>query len=184
VKLLFTARIPQFDRLLLVESGARELYEAILPSLYSHCPHIDLVTCFAGAPSTFRGDAGSVFRVSDYPDKPRRKRLLSELRARNYPAMGIICAGQPIMTKWKWALAIQIPAKLFILNENGDYFWFDYSNWRIIRHFILFRAGLSGAGAARTLGQLLLFPFTVLFLVLYTTYAHMKRRWNIMSLRR
>jgi hypothetical protein len=58
------------------------------------------------------------------------------------------------------------------LNENGDYFWFDYSNWPIIRHFVLFRAGLSGAGAVRTLVRLLLFPLTLLYLVLYAAVVH------------
>jgi hypothetical protein len=178
VRFFFARRIPPLERVLLVESGARELYETLLPGLYQHCPKIDLVTCFAGAPSAFRSDQGAVFRVSDYPDKPRRKRLYSELRSRKYSALGIICADQPVMTKWKWALAAQIPAKLFILNENGDYFWVDYSNWRIMRHFIAVRAGLSGADAAKTLGQMLALPFTVLFLVLYTAYAHLRRRWH------
>jgi hypothetical protein len=184
VRFFFARRIPPLERVLLVESGARELYEGLLPGLYQHCRQIDIVTCFAGVPSAFRSDAGAVFRVSDYPNKPARKRFYAELRSRNYAALGIICADQPIMTKWKWALAAQIPAKLFILNENGDYFWVDYSNWRIMRHFISFRAGLSGADAAKTLGQMLALPFTVLFLVLYTAYAHLRRRWNAAFTRR
>ena len=69
------------------------------------------------------------------------------------------------MTKWKWALAAQVPAKLFVVNENGDFFWVDYTNWRIIVHFFLFRAGLTGAEAVPTLTRLALFPFTLLFLL-------------------
>ena len=90
---------------------------------------------------------GDVFQVADYQGKEGRARLYAELRARGYAAIGIICADQPIMTKWKWALAAQIPAKLFVVNENGDFFWVDYTNWRIIVHFFLFRAGLTGAEA-------------------------------------
>ena len=38
---------------------------------------------------------------------------------------GVICAAEPIMTKWKWWLGNKLPAKTFIINENGDYFWLD-----------------------------------------------------------
>lgn len=80
------------------------------------------------------------------------------------------------MTKWKWVIAARLPAKVFVLNENGDYFWLDYSQWRVIRHFVLFRAGLSGAGAVRTLARLALFPFTILYLLLYAAAVHLRRK--------
>jgi len=38
-------------------------------------------------------------------------------------------------------------------HENGDYFWLDYSNWRIIGYFALLRAGLAGPGAVRGLAR-------------------------------
>jgi hypothetical protein len=76
-------------------------------------------------------------------------------------------------------LALRTPAKLFILNENGDYFWVDYSQWRTIKHFILYRAGLSGAGAVKTIARLILFPFTVLFLMFYAAAIHLKRKVHI-----
>ena len=59
----------------------------------------------------------------------------------------------PIMTKWKWVLVQpRLPAKVFVINENGDYFWLDRGHSRAILHFALFRAGLTGSGAARTIG--------------------------------
>ena len=72
-------------------------------------------------------------------------------------------------------LAARLPAKVFILNENGDYFWLDRGHLGNIRHFVLFRAGLTGAGAVRTVARLLLFPFTLLYLILYATSAHARR---------
>jgi hypothetical protein len=92
-----------------------------------------------------------------------------------YSIMGMICSGEPILTKWKWALAARLPVKVFALNENGDYFWLDWGHWSAIRHFVLFRAGLAGAGAVRTLGRLALFPFTLLFLLLYASILHSRR---------
>jgi hypothetical protein len=82
------------------------------------------------------------------------------------------------MAKWKWALALRLPAKLFIINENGDYFWFDRMHLGTIRRFVLFRSGLAGAGAVRTLVRLISFPFTLLYLLLYATSAHARRAWH------
>jgi hypothetical protein len=79
------------------------------------------------------------------------------------------------MAKWKWVLASRIPAKLFIINENGDYFWFDRLHLGAIRQFVLFRSGLAGSGAVRTLVRLISFPFTLLYLLLYATSVHTLR---------
>ena len=82
------------------------------------------------------------------------------------------------MTKWKWAIATRLPAKVFLVNENGDYFWLDRGHWRSIRSFVLFRAGLTGSSAVRTLARLLLFPFTLAYLLLYASTVHMRRAWR------
>lgn len=179
MKYFFSKRGPVLDRMVLVESGPREIYEKLLPLLYPHCPSIDLVTCFGGAPSSFQFERGQVYQVADYQGKEGRARLYAELRSRPYAGIGIICADLPIMTKWKWALAAQAPAKLFVVNENGDYFWADYSNWRIILHFLLFRAGLSGAETVPTLTRLALFPFTLTFLLIYAGTVHLRRQFRI-----
>jgi hypothetical protein len=89
--------------------------------------------------------------------------------------MGIICSGEPVMTKWKWMLGLRIPAKVFVINENGDYFWADRTNLKIIRQFVFLRAGLAGAGAVRTIARMLSFPFTLLYLLLYATTVHTRR---------
>jgi len=134
---------------------------------------IDLVTCFAGVPDGF---VGTVYRVTDYTGRVARKRLYDELRSRDYTITGILCSAEPIMTKWKWAIAGQVPAKVIVINENGDYFWFDRTNWRTILHFMLFRAGLTGAAAVPTIARLLLFPFTLGFLILYAAFVHLRRK--------
>jgi hypothetical protein len=176
LKRFLSKRVPRFERIVLVESGAREIFEKLLPSLYEHCPQIDVVTCFAGPPANFNSGRGRVYEIGDYQGREGRKRLYAELWNNAYSAVGIICADQPIMTKWKWAIAAQLPGKLFIVNENVDYFWVDRGNWKLVRHFILFRAGLSGADAVRTLTQLALFPFTVLFLLMWAGWVHAKRK--------
>jgi hypothetical protein len=177
VRYFLSRREPPSARILLIESGSRSLIEGILPHLrIVRGPHvaIDLVTCYAGLPAGF-GPETIVYRVTDYGSPQGRSELIRLLRSREYSILGMICSAEPIMTKWKWLIALRIPAKIFILNENGDYFWIHRDNVSNIRQFSLVRLGLSGAGAIRTLGRMLIFPFTVLFLLLYAFTAHTGR---------
>src|SRR5580698_3679047 len=163
--------------MLLIESGSRSLLEGILPHLRTvRGPDtaIDIVTCYAGLPAGF-GPETIVYRVADYGSPQGRRELIRLLLSRQYSIAGMICSAEPIMTKWKWLIALRIPAKIFILNENGDYFWIHRDHVSNIRQFSLVRLGLSGAGAIRTLGRMLIFPFSVLFLLLYAFAAHTGR---------
>jgi hypothetical protein len=172
----FRRHTPEFTKVLLVESGSRHLFDQLIPLLYKiHGEEleIDLVTCYAGEPTGFRG---TVYRVTDYPGPAARKELYAELKARRYPLMGVICAAEPIMTKWKWVLAARLPAKVFIINENADYFWLDWGHLRAIAHFVLFRGGLTGASAVPALARLLFFPVTLVYLLLYAGAVHFRRR--------
>lgn len=179
MRYFFSRRIPTANRLLLVESGSRRLIENLLPHVplaFGEQAQIDLVTCYGGLPAGLAPETTRVYNVNDYPGRAGRKRLYRELKARRYDVMGILCSAEPIMLKWKFALGLQVPAKIFILNENGDFFWFDYSAWRIIRLLVMFRAGLSGAGAVRTLARVFLFPFTLSYLLLYAATVHLRRK--------
>ena len=174
-----TRWIPPIQRVLFVESGGRDVLSRFLPLFRQKTRDrvvIDLVTCYDGFPEGFQHERARVYRVSDYTTGATRRALVAELRANRYDAVGIICSGEPIMTKWKWALAARVPAKVFIVNENSDHFWLDRTNWRIIRHFIVFRAGLSGADFVPAVTRLLLFPFLLLYLVVYAAAMHARRR--------
>jgi len=183
MRYFFRQRIPAFDRVLLVESGPRHIAEHLLPLLrrtWNPDLMVDLVTCYSGVPAGFppQGDSSPEqtrgFLIHHYRGRAGRRRLYQELRSQGYTVMGIICSGDPIMAKWKWALALRLPVKIFVVNENIDFFWLDYSRWRLIRHFILVRAGLAGAGAVRTLTRLLMFPFAVLYLLLFAAVVHLR----------
>jgi hypothetical protein len=186
LKYFFQRGHPPFTKVLLIESGSRRLFDGLIPGLlamYGPQLQIDLVTCFAGAPEGFKGPEGligEVFRVTDYTGRAGRKRLYAELAERNYPIAGIICSGEAIMTKWKWVLALRLPAKLFVLNENADYFWFDWAHWRIMSHFVLYRAGLTGAAAIPTIARLLFFPASLSYLLLYAAAVHLRRRLRLL----
>ncbi len=179
----FTRRQPEFHRILLIESGGRNLLNDFLPNLIRvhGALSADLLTCFAGIPEGFDASTGAIFRVGDYPDPARRANLVAELKANRYDAVGILCSGEPIMTKWKWMLAARLPVKVFVLNENGDVFWLDFAHGAVIRHFILFRAGLTGAGAVPTIARLLFLPVSLAFLIAYAAWEHLKRRIRVRS---
>lgn len=174
MKYFLRRRHPEVRRILLVESGSRRIIEQVLPALrrnYGEGTAIDLVTCFASAPSGIE----TVHRVTDHRGAEGRRKLYRLLGANQYSIVGLVCSAEPIMTKWKWSLAARLPAKVFVINENGDYFWLDRGQWRTMLHFALFRAGLTGSGAARTLGRLAIFPFTLLYLLLYASVVHIRR---------
>jgi hypothetical protein len=177
VRYFWTLRQPPTTRILLIESGSRSLVENILPhlrSVWGPDVPIDLLTCYAGLPAGFEPET-VVYRVTDHGSPEGRKELVRLLRQQNYSIAGMICSAEPIMTKWKWLIFARVPTRYFILNENGDYFWVHRENTATMRHFMLVRLGLSGAGSIRTIGRLLIFPFSVLFLLLYAFTAHAGR---------
>jgi hypothetical protein len=172
----FQRAVPPLARVLLVESGSRSILEQMIPlfrQMYSEIAEVDVITCFAGVP---RGANGRIYRVADYPTPDARTGLYAELNARGYGGIAIICAAERIMTKWKFALAARVAAKVLIVNENADFFWCDIGNWRIVLHFVLFRAGMTGASAVPTLARLLFFPLTLAYLLAYAGAVHLRRR--------
>lgn len=177
MRYFLSRRAAPVTRVLLIESGSRSLIEALLPHLretWARDIPIDLVTCYGGVPAGLDAEA-SVYRVTDYATPERRQELIRQLRARHYDIAGILCSAEPIMTKWKWLIALRLPVKVFLINENGDYFWINREQARNVWEFCLVRMGLWDEGALRTIGRLIVFPFSVLFLLLYAFAAHTGR---------
>lgn len=132
-----------------------------------------MVTCYVGEPMHLNGQ---LFNINEYGGPGSREKLLADLIARNYQLVGVMCTGEPIMTKWKWWLAWKLPSKIFIANENGDFFWFDRGHLSLVGKLALDRAGLTGGAAVPAVARLLFLPFTVLFLLTYAGSVHLRRR--------
>jgi hypothetical protein len=178
VRYFFTGRLPKVTSILLIESGSRGLIEGLIPGLrqsWGDQISIDLLTCYSTLPKGFESHNTRVYRVGDYRGGAGRRRLYRELAKNRYALLGAVCSGEVVLSKWKWVLGLRIPAKVFIINENGDYFWLDRLHLGPLRRFVLFRSGLAGVGAVRTLVRLISFPFTLFYLVLYATSAHARR---------
>ena len=177
MKYVLSRRHPAGSRILFIESGSRSIAEAVLPGLASSWGanyQIDLVTCYGGLPAGFP-PGGDIYRVGDYGTPERRQELVRELRGRDYAFAGIICSAEPLMTWWKWFLIFKLPAKVFIVNENADYFWMNRENASVLREFALVRMGMEGGGALRVFARLCAFPFAILYLLLYAVTAHARR---------
>ena len=178
---MLSRRVPEATSVLLVESGSRGLLEKLLPhfrDVWGEEVFIDLVTCYAKPPQGFRPENSRIYRVTEYRGRAGRGRLYRELAKNRYSLVGIVCSGEPLMTKWKWSVALRLPAKVFIINENGDYFWLDRAHMDTLREFVFLRSGLAGAGAVRLLGRVFSFPFTFLYLLLYATTVHARRAFR------
>lgn len=178
VRYFLSGAYPPVHSILLVESGSRELLErAVVPlrRTWGDEVFIDLVTCYSGLPAGFTPETTRLYRVTEHRGRDGRRRLYRQLAENRYGLVGIVCSEQPLMTKWKWALALRLPAKVFIINESGDYFALDIREWGNIWRFVLSRAGLAGAGAVRALSRVVSFPFTLLYLLLYATTVHTRR---------
>jgi hypothetical protein len=181
VRYVFTQACPDIHRALLVESGPRHILEKLLPALDRNHPElqqIDVLTCHPGAPRGFDLARGRVFHVQEYRGADARWRLLNELRARRPDICGVLCAGVPVMTAWKWLAAWRMPSKIFLINENADYFWLDRGHLTILRRFAFARAGFGQGRQLAHLGQILLFPFTFVFLLGYAAQVHLRRRFR------
>lgn len=169
---------PPVNAILLVESGSRFLVERVIPTLrqtWGEDIFIDLVTCYPDLPQGFRAETTRLYCAPDYRGPEQRGKLYRLLAGNQYAFAGIVCSGESILNWWKWAIALKLPAKIFLINENGDYFWFDRYHWRLAWRLLLLRTGLAGAGAVRTVVQLVSFPFVLLYLLLYATSVHARR---------
>jgi hypothetical protein len=165
------------DSVLFIESGSRALAERFLTHLYTSHPaqRVDVLTCYEGAPSSFDPSRGTVISIHSASGFSGRRQLITALARNGYSVVSILCSGEPIMTRWKWALALRVPAKLLVVNENVDYFWFDRGNFGSMRAMVKHRFGMHTVSSPQLAISALLFPFIFLYLLAYAGWIHTRR---------
>lgn len=176
MRFFLTSRIPEPARILLIESGSRGVLEkawermrAVFPGARYH-----LCTCYPGEPRP--GGCERVFRVTEAAQSGGKRAMLQAIRASRPSIAAILFTREPILTRWKLALLVLLRAKILVVNENGDFFWLDWPNRRVIAQFLGARAGLDGFALLRSTCRVLAFPFVFAFLALYALFAY-SRRW-------
>ena len=148
MRYLFRKAVPEIRRVLLVESGPRTLSERFLPVLRKVCGEaveVDLFTCLPPPPPGAMPGVHNVYRSQDYLGRPGRLLLLKTLRANGYQGMVMFCADSPLLFRSKWALALRLPVKVLIANENADCFWLDSGHWRSAKSML---AGVTGCAVS------------------------------------
>lgn len=184
-RLLFLASrwTPKLRRVLLVESGSRSAANEFLEEVYGLAENeqVDILTCYRTAPEAFDASRGQIFFTHDTGSGGRGK-LFETLSQSGYSAICMLCTGDSIMTKWKWAAAARIPAKVMIVNENADSFWLDRGHLRDLRNLMIERSGMKELTPLRTLAHAIAFPFTLAIVVSFAGY--MKSRRVLRSLAR
>jgi hypothetical protein len=182
--LFFASRwTPKLKRVLLVESGSRPAANEFLEEVYGLIENeqVDILTCYRTPPEAFDASRGRIFFTHDTRNGGRG-RLFQTLSQSGYSAICMLCTGDSIMTKWKWAAAARIPAKVMIVNENADSFWLDRGHLRDLRNLLIERSGMKEMTPLRTLAHAIAFPFTLAIVVSFAGY--MKSRRVLRSLTR
>ena len=141
----------------------------ILPGARYH-----LLTCWPDPPG---GLFASVFRASDYPSGWEKIRLLISLARRKWRVLAILCTGESVLWRWKMLALALLPAKVLVVNENSDFFWLDWANRRTLRRFLAIRWGVNRDEILSTVLRGLVFPLTLLFLILTALFLY-SRRWR------
>jgi hypothetical protein len=175
--LLLSRWTPQYERVLVVESGARAAADKFLRGLYSEeqPQRVDILTCYGSAPEAFDASMGQVYFTHNAGSGAARKQLFQRLAGTGYSAVCVLCTGEAIMTKWKWMVAYRVPAKLLIVNENADSFWLDRGHITKVRHMLRERMGLHRITPLRILSQAIRFPFTLAALLAFASVVHARR---------
>ena len=152
MRYFLSRRIPPTDSILLVESGSRSLVEKAdsrpagdLGRRHPHRPGHLLLQTPAGIPA------------GDYPRLPRHRLPRQSRAPEALPrtrAEPLFADGHRLLRRapddqvevGRWPCAFR--AKIFIINENGDYFWLDRGHLDPLRAICAFalRSGRRGGG--------------------------------------
>lgn len=173
----------------LIESGSPAVGLRVLDKLREIFPGASyhLLTCWPETADAPRfppaGPYHSLFRASDYPSSLDKLRLLVSLARRRWRVLVILCTGEEVLWRWKMLALFLFPSKVLIANENADFFWLDWTHRRNVRQFLASRVGVNRDEIAATILRALVFPFTLLFLLLTALYLY-SRRWRRLLLRK
>ena len=178
MKYYFRKKVPLAHDVLFIESGSPKVTRRALGGIRQIFPgaRYHLLTCRSDAP-TVRFD--TVFRTFDYPSWWSKLRLLLSFRRKRWEVMAILCTGERILWRWKILALALVPAKVLVVNENADFFWLHWGNWRTLRQLLAARWGVNLGGLCSTTLRVLVFPFTLLFLLFIAAFLYTRHWWRL-----
>jgi hypothetical protein len=179
VRYFLSGQAPPVTRILLIESGSRELGEqaiACLRKAFGAGIPIDALGCRR----TPLLGVESYADVSEARTLSARLALLRRIRRGGYSVAGVLSSGDSTMALWKWAAIGVVPAKFLVLNENVDFFWIDRAHWTNAVALLQQRSGLGGESTVRAMAWFAALPFAALFLLSYATWVHVTRIFRLL----
>ena len=184
MRYFFSKKVPAAKDVLIIESGPPEVTGRAMAGLRKLFPkaRFHLLTCF---PVPTSHPYSSVFEVKKFHDWKAKLALLHDFRKKRWGVMAMLCTGQCILLPWKIYALIMIPSKTLIINQNSNFYWLHWENWKILFHLADYRPGLNIQikQPMVTFFRSLCFPFTLLFLLL-TAFFLYSRHWYRMAVRR
>ena len=183
----FFARQPaELSRVLLIESCSREVGELLLQRFYGKpaLARLDVLTCYPSAPSALDTRRSQLLSVHGAEAAANRRAFLKSLCRGPYDAVAIVCSGSGVLSKWKWAIAAKTRARIVFADETGQWFPFDMRHLPALAVLLLRRSNIASLPHLLwTIASILVAPFTVLFLAIYTLLVHLRRLWRIVESR-
>ena len=176
MKDFFGKRFPSSGDVLIIESGSAHITDRARAGLRRMFPQspLHLATCW---PNRDAEDFEHVYSVGEYAGRAEKLGLVRKLRQHGYSVLAVLCTGEPIMSLWRTLALALVPAKVIIINENGDFFWLSWENRATLRSFLSARWGVNLRHGVKIILLALLFPFTVLYLMLTALFYYL-RRWR------
>jgi hypothetical protein len=182
MRYFFRRKIPAASDILMIESGSPEVARRALERIRNLFPgaRYHLCTCQADAPNA---SYTSVYRAADYPTAWKKLGLLSSFCRRGWNILVILCTGEPILLRWKIMALAMLPSKVLIVNEHADFFWLDWENRRTLRKLASIRWGVNLEEFFATLLRAIVFPITLLILLVTAGLLYSRRGWRLLMRR-
>ena len=178
MRYFLTRRTPPVTRILLIESGQRELGEKAI-ACFRTAFGADVPIDVLGCRRTPLLGAETYADVSESRTLSQRLAALRRIRRGGYSVAGVLSSGDSTMALWKLAAIVVVPAKFLVLNENVDFFWIDRGHWTNAAALLQQRSGLGGESTVRAMAWLAAFPFAAVFLLCYATWVHVARLFRL-----
>lgn len=173
---LFSRRRPPFQRVLLIESGARPTADQFLRYVYQLNPNsqVDVLTCFDTPPETFQNQRGQMFVVTDPAIAGNRQQFLRSVASKPYDVVALLHTGSGILRKWKWAITLLTRAKIVLVPADQGLTFLDYGRF-LQFHVNVPRLRREQVTRFRLAGEVLLMPFVISYLLIYAGSVHLRR---------
>ncbi len=177
---------PSYERILLIESGSRQIGKALLTRLYAlqeehraaQHTRLDLLTCFTADPENFDERRGALLRVTERHIASRKIAFLRELVSARYTTIVVIADGEATMRRWKWTVGALSSSKLIVCRDASNLFLLDAQQIWAVRSRYAARFRRPNLSWVLRVASLSLAPFSISFLAVYAAALHAKRLLN------